>query len=96
MQVEPFKVICIDDKAIPSNIPLEERVVDGEIYHVVGIEHLLSSSVVGFYIQEKPLAEHCFPYHYWSAKRFAEYTPDMAKAHAEIEEMVKPDKIHAA
>ena len=96
MQIEPFKVICINDKNIPEEIPINERVVDGEVYHVGGIEYLLSSKVVGFYIIEKPLGEHCFPYHYWGTHRFAEYTDDMAKVEEEIEEMLKPDKIYAA
>jgi hypothetical protein len=96
MQVEPFKVICIDDKNIPDEIPQEDRVIDGEVYTVGGIEYLLSSSVIGFHIIEKPLGDHCFPYHYWGQHRFALYTPEMEKAHAEIEELVKPDKIYAA
>jgi hypothetical protein len=96
MQVEPFKVICIDDKNIPMEIPIDCRVVDQEVYTVGGVEFLLSSQAQGFHIIEKPLGENCFPYHYWSPKRFAIYTEDMAKAHAEIEEMIKPDVFHIA
>ena len=96
MDIEPLKVICINDKNIPSQIPIELHVIDGEIYTAVGIEHLLSSAVIGFRIEEKPLGEECFPYHYWGAHRFAEYTPEMESLSSEIKEMIKHDKIHAA
>lgn len=96
MQVEPFKVICIDDKNIPAEIPIDCRVVDQEVYTVGGVEFLLSSQAQGFHIIEKPLGENCFPYHYWSPNRFAIYTEDMAKAHAELEELIKPDVFHVA
>ena len=96
MNIEPFKVICIDDTKIPTEIPKDLRVVNGEVYHVDGVENLLSSKVIGFTIVEKPLGEECFPYHYWGTHRFAEYTPEMEAMEAELEEMLKPDKIYVA
>lgn len=84
MQVEPFKVICVNDKNIPSQIPLESRVVEGEVYHVGGVEFLLSSSAQGFHIIEKPLGENCFPYHYWGPHRFEPYDEKMDEALADL------------
>lgn len=70
MQVEPFKVICINDKNIPKEIPKELHIKYGETYTVDAIVHLLSSPVIGFKLQELPLGEECFPYHYWGSHRF--------------------------
>lgn len=94
MQVEPFQVICIDDTKIPDVIPIEDRVIAGDVYTAEGLVHLLSSKIIGIKLTEKPLNVH--PYYYWGAHRFMEYTPDMANMEEEIKELIKPDVVHTA
>lgn len=70
---QPFQVICINDKNIPKDIPVEYHVKEGEMYTVKDIQLLHTQTVHGFVLQEKPLPkEHCFPYEYWGAHRFRE------------------------
>ena len=94
MDIEPLKVLCINDKKIPKEIPIELRIVDGEVYTAEGVVHLLSSSVIGFRLLEKPLGKDCFPYHYWSAHRFIPYEEDMMQVESEIAELIKPNEHH--
>jgi hypothetical protein len=95
MTIEPFKVLCINDKNIPKEIPEYLRVVDGEVYTAEGLVHLLSSAIIGIIISEKPLGEECFPYHYWGAHRFIPYEQDMIELEREIEMLIEsPIKIN--
>ncbi|MEY2869796.1 MAG: hypothetical protein RIR01_2298 [Bacteroidota bacterium] len=101
MQIEPFKVICIDDTKIPNEIPKHLRVVEKKIYTAEGIVHLLSSNVIGLHILECPLTEKTtFPYLYWGAHRFIPYTEEamaeLMSLEKEIGDMLTPDKTRMA
>lgn len=101
MHVEPFKVICIDDKNIPKEIPQELHPQEMKVYTAEGVVHLLSSSIIGLNIVECPLSEETtFPYHYWKASRFIPYTEEamaeLMSVEKEIADMIKPDKAYSA
>ena len=96
MQVQPFKVKCIDDKNIPAKIPKELHVKEGEVYTAEGIVHLLSSPIIGIKLIEKPLGEECFPYHYWGIHRFEPFDEKLEELMNEVNELIKPDVTHGA
>jgi len=97
MQVEPFKVICVDDKNQPPQINAESRVVEGDEYTVDSVEFLLSSQAQGFTLVEKPLGEECFPYFYWTPTRFRLLTEAESLHMSEsIADLIKKDDFQTA
>jgi hypothetical protein len=65
-----MRVVCINDQGLPDNIPVEKRIVKGEIYTAVKAVQLQIGNKLAFELLEKPLGEDTFPYEYWSAERF--------------------------
>lgn len=63
----PFKVVCIDASSFPNNLPLDKRVVEGEVYTVIEIAHMKLQSIIGYKIQE---INSFFPYDFFKATRF--------------------------
>ena len=63
----PFKVVCINASAFPNNLPLDKRVVEGEVYTVIEISYLPLQSLTGYKIQE---INSFFPYEFFKATRF--------------------------
>ena len=100
MNVEPFKVKCVDDTKITANIPKELHVKEGEVYTADSVVHLLSSPIIGLKLIEKPLGEECFPYHYWGIHRFEPYDESLEEKLEElmdeVQELIKPDVTHGA
>ena len=97
MQVEPFKVICVDDKNQPAQIKAESKVVKGDEYTVDSVEFLLSSQAQGFTLVEKPLGEDCFPYFYWTPSRFRLITEAESLHMSEsIADLIKEDELKTA
>jgi len=87
--VLPMKIICVNDKNYPKEIPVEKRAVYGEIYTLIDAQHLLSSQSLGFVILELPLDESCFPYHYHNPNRFEPYDEKaMMSLDAELHEIL--------
>lgn len=66
----PMKIICINDKNRPAEIPANKWIEAGTVYTLIAVQHLLSSNELGFELDEVKLDETCFPYHYFSPKRF--------------------------
>ncbi len=72
----PFKVICLDDSNRPESIPTSKWIKKGESYTVIKIGKLLiQNGLVGFKLQEVNIDD-CYPYQFFSAKRFGIPTPD--------------------
>jgi hypothetical protein len=87
----PMKIMCVDDKNQPQEIPLEKRVVSGEIYTLIGVQHLLSSNSMGFELAEIKLGEESFPYHYFNPERFVPIDEqEMQEVEAELDEILNP------
>jgi hypothetical protein len=87
----PMKIICINDKHKPKEIPIEKWIKYGEMYTLIGVQHLLSSDKLGFELAEIKLGEDCFPYHYFDPNRFAPIDEaSMEHMESEIYDLVHP------
>jgi hypothetical protein len=70
MSTLPLKLICIDDKNKPEEIPDEKWVKYGETYTLINVQFLDVDNMMGFEIAEITLDKSCFPYHYFTPDRF--------------------------
>ena len=65
-----MKVICIDDKRRPSEIPLEKWPKKGNAYTVIkAVKMGIQANKIGFHLEEISL-DGCFPYEYYDSIRF--------------------------
>lgn len=81
-----MKVVCINDRNRPKQIPPEKWIVKGETYTVVSTSMMnLQRSKIGLKLAEIELGQSCFPYEYFDADRFAmaAKTPVLKKAELE-------------
>jgi hypothetical protein len=66
-----MKVICINDRDRPNEIPISKWIVKDKIYSVIKIWHIRQKpGTYGLELAEIDLSN-CFPYLYFSANRFA-------------------------
>jgi hypothetical protein len=87
----PMKILCINDKNQPKEIPLEKQVAEGKIYTLINAQFLLSSNSLGFELAEIKLDESCFPYHYFNPDRFVPIDEkEMEEIDAELDEILNP------
>ena len=87
----PMKIMCINDKNKPAEIPQEKWVQAGSIYTLIEAQPLLSSNSLGFVLAEITLGEDCFPYHYFNPNRFVPVDEQEIEAiEAEIDEILNP------
>jgi hypothetical protein len=70
MSTLPLKLICIDDKNKPKEIPKEKWVKYGETYTLINVQFLDVENTMGFELDEITLDKSCFPYHYFTPDRF--------------------------
>ena len=67
-----IKVICINDKDKPAEIPQEKWIKKGEMYTVIHISvHLNQNRIQGATLAEITLDESCAPYEAFRLNRFA-------------------------
>lgn len=87
----PMKIMCINDKDKPQEIPQDKWVVNGEIYTLIDAQPLLSSNSLGFVLDEIQLDETCFPYHYFNPNRFIPIDEkELDELDAELDEILYP------
>ena len=87
----PMKILCINDKNKPNEIPLDKWIVAGNIYTLIDAQPLLSSNSIGFSLAEIKLDESCFPYHYFNPNRFVPVDEKEIEAvEAELDELLYP------
>ena len=87
----PMKIMCINDKNKPQEIPTNKWVVNGEVYTLIGVQPLLSSNSMGFELAELTLGDECFPYHYFNPERFIPVEETELNAlEAELDEILYP------
>lgn len=87
----PMKIMCINDKNKPQEIPIEKWVKEGDVYTLIEAQPLLSSNSLGFVLAEKPLGEECFPYHYFNPDRFVPIDEqELENVMAELDEILNP------
>jgi hypothetical protein len=66
-----MKVICINDKNRPSDIPISKWIVEGEMYTVVKVMKCnAQGGIYGFQLEEVDL-NGCEPYLYFVSDRFS-------------------------
>ena len=66
-----MRVLCINDKKKPEQIPQSQWVEEGVIYTVTKAINLpLQSGIAGFLLKEVSLSPDCFPYEFYSSNRF--------------------------
>lgn len=81
-----IKCICINDKDRPSKIPETHWVKEGEEYTILFAKFVLPQKTLGFQLSEIMLDEHCAPYEYFLADRFAIRKDDLQKLKEFIQE----------
>jgi len=66
-----MRVLCINDKKKPEQIPQSQWIEEGVIYTVTKAIHLpLQPGIAGFLLKEVSLSQDCFPYEFYSSNRF--------------------------
>jgi len=87
--MEQFKVICVNDKFKPDEIPSNLWVKKDEVYTVVDAKYLLKQHMsVGYKLAELNLPEDCI-YQYFIANRFKPVDQDDLEAEAALQELLK-------
>tara|TARA_R100000654_G_scaffold34224_2_gene59660 strand:+ start:1146 stop:1430 length:285 start_codon:yes stop_codon:yes gene_type:complete len=66
----PLKLICINDRNKPPEIPDDKWIKYGETYTLINVQFLDINNQMGFEISEITLDDSCFPYHYFTPERF--------------------------
>jgi hypothetical protein len=70
------RLMCINDKNIPNEIPLHKRVKEGETYTAIHVLRVMPQNEIAVWLEEIDLDESCAPYEYWLMNRFAIYAED--------------------
>lgn len=71
-----MKVVCINDRNRPKQIPPEKWIKKDEIYTVIATTMMnIQRNKVGLKLAEIELGQSCFPYEYFDAERFAIVDP---------------------
>ena len=74
MSTLPMKIVCIDDRKKPQEIPDEKWIKFGEVYTLINVQFLDITNQMGFELLEITLDKSCFPYHYFTPERFMPIT----------------------
>ena len=70
-QLKSMKAICIDSSNKPNKIPIEEWVVQGEVYTIIKTVKMgLQDNKYGVLLKEVQLSSQSFPYELYDAVRF--------------------------
>lgn len=87
-----MKVLCIDDKKKPVQIPQSLWLEEGIIYTVKQVIHLpLQPGIAGFLLKEVSLSPDCFPYEFYSSNRFAVIMDSLEEKQEEVNELVEEE-----
>lgn len=87
-----MKVLCINDKNKPEQIPQDQWIEEGVIYTVTKAIHLpLQPGIAGFLLKEVSLSPDCFPYEFYSSNRFAVILDKLQENEAEVSELVEEE-----
>jgi hypothetical protein len=70
-QLKSMKAICIDSSNKPNKIPIEEWVVQGEVYTIIKTVKMgLQDNKYGVLLKEVQLSPDSFPYEFYDMERF--------------------------
>jgi len=82
-----MKVVCINDKNRPNEIPTSKWIKEKTEYTVIKADYLsIQNKILGYQLEEIDLTD-CFPYLYFVASRFAIVKPDEEMERIVEEEM---------
>lgn len=93
------RVICIDDRHRPNEVPVNRWVKKGEMYHVIEISRMnMQGGAYGCKLAEIN-NDDLFPFQYFRLERFAVPEDDGSSIEewkevdiSELEELLKPEK----
>ena len=71
------RIICINDKNKPKEIPQSLWVKEQELYHILMIKYSIPSKTMAYSLEEIELDESCAPYEVFDHKRFAIHQDDI-------------------
>jgi len=80
MSTLPIKIVCINDRNKPLEIPNDKWITYGQIYTLINVQFLNINNQMGFELLEITLDESCFPYHYFTPDRFIPITDKELKS----------------
>jgi hypothetical protein len=82
-----MRVLCINDKKKPEQIPQSQWIEEGVIYTVTKAIHLpLQPGIAGFLLKEVSLSQDCFPYEFYSSNRFGIILDNLEEVSELVEE----------
>ena len=81
-----LKCLCINDSDRPGKIPASHWIEKGKEYTILFAKFVLPQKTLGFQLSEVMLDEHCAPYEYFLAERFAIRKDDLQKLQDFIQE----------
>lgn len=87
--MEKFRVVCINDKNKPVEVPASSWVEKEEVYTVVGASNMARQGMmVGFKLAEVQMPIDC-DYQYYASYRFRPYTDADAEAEKAVEALLE-------
>ena len=87
-----MKVLCIDDKNRPAEIPQDQWIEENVVYTVKQVINLpLQPGIAGFILKEVSLSPDCFPYEFYSSKRFAIIVEIIQQTEEEVTELIEEE-----
>ena len=72
-----MKLICLDDKNKPKEIPESKFVKEGEWYELLMVIRCMPGNIIGFQFVSPELDETCLPYICYLGTRFAMLEKDI-------------------
>lgn len=89
MNMEQFKVICVNDNARPKDFPIGCWITKGEQYTVSESKYLTRQRMsIGYKLAEIQIPEDC-EYQFFLSNRFKACTEDDLKAEEAMNELLK-------
>lgn len=91
-----MKVVCIDDKNRPNEIPTSKWVEKGKEYTVIKADYMnMQNQLLGYQLAEIDLSS-CVPYLYFAASRFAIIEPDKEEEIENAKELEVEEELELA
>ena len=87
------RVICLNEKGRPNEIPIDKWPIEGEQYHIKWIyKQLQQKGIQGVELAEFDISE-CVPYNCYDLRRFGIFSDDMNKLMQLFKDCTEMDSI---
>lgn len=91
--MESFKVVCINDKNKPAEVPAENWIEKNQVYTVTETATMyLQKMTTGYKLAEVSLPDNS-QYKYYIANRFRQYTAEDAEAEMAFEKLIEETQL---